>query len=696
MNKSFFLAIFLLHAWSSLYAQDLSKAKDLTEKNLDVLVQVPDLKTQQAVSDLEDQLHREELRCGEVAKEQNPEQVQDQTQLPPKYKESGWRVLFEVKYMPDLPTAGFTPLKDNSYVRNHLLDRNRQYLINNNIDITQGDFNYQNFQNIAQNINYPFYPHTNQKDAVYSLMVNRLQLAKDNDDLYKIMGQMSSQMSDEQYLEFLSSIAGWAPYGDDRAAFKQVENGGKGRISPWELMTQTKEGVCGDIHSTVAKFAEIRGFEAFTIGYAPAGGEQHIISAMVNPNNPDKVYMINYSTLEVNDLNETNSLKLSPGEAGWEDIGLQYRIFKNSKPGEDGKMQQIGSLPTPLRGFFRNLVDAQFLPNPAMPENQNYRQEKVEIANERSVTKWQKDGDKLVKNISQGVMVYEGEADAAKIFGVAVSHEVYKTLYDQEGKAKKNKYFSLLMSASDLKFQFPQSELDTYYVYLNMQGGRVLKLIESSHFKLGGILGYQIEGFVAFGKAPGETSYDYWSGGADGSLDTFLKVYAEYSKGDHQLKMNIRSDFTLGLRDQNLMTDFSTIPTNVNPRVNNGLAIGVQHNYKMAGNKSLQTSADLSVSRLGNWVSISSGVVSPKSSIMLNYQGGAGQMRMPGNSIQAVNLVSNVVGPSRLTANYNYNTNVGNHALSVGGFAGIQLTTPQVIPIFGGSLKLNLANTKKP
>jgi hypothetical protein len=669
----------------------------LSASNIEVLSTIPDLEVQKELSELEDQKKKSEssMVCGDGPKQANIDLVQEQTLIPKKLKDTGWKVLFEVKYMPEINTAGFTPLSENSNVRQKVINYNSNYLTQNNIDLTANHFNLQNYQTLSQSITYPHSYFADEKDALYSLMVNRLQLAKDNDELFKLMGEMSSQMSDSQYLEFLSSIAGWAPYGDDRAAFKQTENGGKGRISPWELMTQTKEGVCGDIHSTVAKFAEIRGFEAFTIGYAPRGGEQHIISAMVDPKNPDKVYMINYSTLEVNDLNETNSLKLSPGEDGWEDIGLQYRIFKNTKPGEDGKMQQIGSLPTPLRGFFRNLVDAQFLPKPAMPENQNFTQHKAEIAREKEVTKWQKDGDQLIKNISNGVVVYEGQADSSKIFGVAVSHEVYKTLYDEDGQAKKNKYFSLLVSGSELKPLDIDNEMQTYYVYLNMQGGRVLKLIESSHFKLGGILGYQIEGFAAFGKEDAEDPLSYWNGGADGSLDTFLQVYAEYSKGDHNLKMNIRSDFTAGLRDQNLMTDLSTIPKNVNPFINNGVALGVQHNYNLGGNKSLQTSADLSVSRLGNWVSISTGLVTPKSSIMLNYQGGAGQMRLPGNAIQSVNLVSNVVGPSRLTANYNYNTSVGNHTLSVGGFAGIQLTTPQVMPIAGGSLKLNLNTNKK-
>jgi hypothetical protein len=297
--------------------------------------------------------------------------------------------------------------------------------------------------------------------------------------------------------------------------------------------------------------------------------------------------------------------------------------------------------------------------------------------------------DKLV---SEGLIIYEGQTDNAQIYGVAVSHNVYKDIYRwdaKEGKCvlKKNKYFSVGVAGSLIDLTQAEHN-DTFYAYLNMKGGQIFHVYQSEHFQFKGIIGYEFDGFVA--------TYDQGFLSADANFTTLMGVVGDYNKNGTSVHLGVTYEANIALRNQNLMTDFSSIPKNVNPLGFNALSIDANISHKINPNTTFVSNNNLTMTRVGGRVLLSTGIIHNNTTFMASYQSGVKPIAM-GNSLQNVNLLQNFnnMDGFRLSASQSFTNKKGNLSGSISGYGGISTSTVKPIPMAGASLKLNLGGSKK-
>lgn len=693
--KNSLLALFLMSPFTVL-AQGQSLGSTV-ENVTDILANknLQNKETAQALSKLEDQANPNE--CA-VDMDKDPScQGFANSLLPAGLKEKRWKTLFEVKYQPmeqvgkrsstranyqriDFDANGFVT-SDKELKTQSELDAEVQSLMKQMGDRgwTVDPFNIKTQLILNQFTNEDFYSGMN--------------LTAQNNKMMERVKEYSKSMNDQEFLRFISAVAGYVDYNDDRAAFIQQEGAGKGIVTPFEQVMGLNSGVCGDIHSMAAKMAEQRGWEAFTVGYALAGN-QHVVTAMADPKNPDKLMIVNYGRYEEQDLR--NGQWVNPTPTGnMPETGMQLRIFKNNKTGEAmGKMQQIATVPTALGSFMNDLFKREYQIAKAMPQNENFRNEKIGASTESRKVQVKKDGDKITdKTVGDGVVIYEGETDGAHIYGIAVSHDVYKDIYrydEKEGKCvlKKNKYFSVGVAGSIVDLSRADIN-DSFYAYLNMKGGQIFHVYQSETVQFKGVIGYEFEGFVS--------THDKGFSTGDANFASFFGVIADYNKGGTKVHTALTVENNIALRNQNLMTDLSTIPSNVNPISFNAVSLDANISQKIGDKTTFVSNNNLTMTRVGGRVLLSTGILHKNTSIMASYQGGMKSLPI-GNSLQTVNLLQNFnnMDGFRLTVGQSFSNKKGNFSGTVSGYGGISTSTIKPLPMAGASLKINLGGNRKP
>jgi hypothetical protein len=328
-----------------------------------------------------------------------------------------------------------------------------------------------------------------------------------------------------------------------------------------------------------------------------------------------------------------------------------------------------------------------------MPQNDDFRRQGMGLSSEKHQLNIKKEGKKVVDRVlSQGVVVYEGETDNAHIFGVSVSEEVYKDIYRYDPKTqkcvpKKNKYFALGVAGNliDLKEAGLQ---DTFYAYLNMKGGQILQVYQTERFQFKGLIGYELDGFVM---NDGES----FSSG-DAHLATFVGLIAEYNhKGSH-IQSTLKLENQLGLRDQNLMTDFSQMKNNINPASFNALSLEVNASQSIGPQTTLITNNSLALTRVGGQVILSTGLIHQDTSVLLSYRQGVKALPI-GNSLQEVNLLKsyNNLDEVRLSVGKNFSNRKGNLSGQVSGWGSVSTDSPQPQLMGGAGVKINLNGNRK-
>lgn len=614
--------------------------------------------------------------------------------LPKGYKEKGWKTLLEVKYQdPDKKSgrstarSSFTPINFEDY-RSMTGKNSRQ--LNTEADI---DAEAREMQEFYASYGINIAPTDVKTQVILNQFQNEDFFSKQNDlkskneFMYQKIGEYTKSMNDEEYHRFLSAVAGYVDYNTDRSKWIQTDEAGKGIVTPFEQITKTKAGICGDIHGMVAKMGEQRGWEAFTVGYA-LKGNQHIVTAMVDPKNKDKLMLVNYGSYETQDLDNGDWIKPTPTHS-MQDVGMQMRIFKNDQTGDvSGKMQQIATIPTALGSFMNDLFKKENQIQKAMPANQNYRVEKAGFETNRRTVDVKKDGDKIVdKTAGEGIVIYEGETDGAQIYGVAVSRDVYKDIYRWDDKLqkcvpKKNRYFQVGVAASLVDQKFDELG-PTMYAYINMRGGQILHVYQTERFQFKGMIGYELNGFVG-------------NNGGDGDFKTLLGVIADYNKGNTKIHTSLTYETSMGFRNQNLMTDNSTILKNVNPMNFNALSLDAKLTQKINDKTTFVTDNNLTLTRVGGRVFLSSGIIKGNTSIMASYQGGVKAVNI-GNTLQNVNLLQNYndMDGVRLTLGQSFGNKSRSISGSVSAYGGVSTSTVKPLPMAGATLKLNLGGKKK-
>lgn len=614
--------------------------------------------------------------------------------LPKGYKEKGWKTLLEVKYQDVDKKSGrstarssFTPIDFDEY---RMMTGKSNKPLNTEAEIDteakeiQELYSYLGVNIAPTDVKTQVILDQFQNDAFFS---KQSDLKSKNEYMYQKIGEYTKSMNDEEFHRFLSAVAGYVDYNTDRSKWVQTEAAGKGIVTPFEQITKTKAGICGDIHGMVAKMGEHRGWEAFTVGYA-LQGNQHIVTAMVDPKNKDKLMLVNYGSYETQDLDNGDWIKSTPTHS-MQDVGIQMRIFKNDKTGDvSGKMQQIATIPTALGSFMNDLFKKENQIQKAMPANQNYRVEKAGLEANRRTVNVKKDGDKIVdKTAGEGIVIYEGETDGAQIYGVAVSRDVYKDIYRWDDKLqkcvpKKNRYFQIGVAASLVDQKFDELG-PTMYAYLNMRGGQIIHVYQTERFQFKGMIGYELSGYVG-------------NNAGDGDFKTLLGVIADYNKGNTQIHTSLTYETSMGFRNQNLMTDNSTLLKNVNPVNFNALSLDAKLTQKINDKTTFVTDNNLTLTRVGGRVFLSSGIIKANTSIMASYQGGVKAVNI-GNTLQNVNLLQNFndMDGVRLTLGQSFGNKNRSISGSVSAYGGVSTSTVKPLPMAGATLKLNLGGKKK-
>ena len=617
--------------------------------------------------------------------------------LPNDYKETGWKTLLEVKYRATDKKSGRNSARSTytdfdfweyrqSGKGNSEITTEAQ--LDAEVQATRDFYRSEGFDIDPFNVKVQLIIDQFQKDDVFNKLPD---LKAKNDFMYQRIGEYTKSMNNDEYLRFMSSMAGYVDYNTERSMWKQTEETGLGIVTPFEQVTKSKAGICGDIHTMVAKMGEQRGWEAFTVGYA-LKGSQHIVTAMVDPKDKNKLMLVNYGTYETQDLNNGDWIKPTPSNK-MQDLGIQMRIFKNDKTGDvSGKMQQIATIPTALGSFMSDLFKRENHIAGAMPANQNFRVEKAGAEQTRHKVSLKKDGNKITDKLAgEGIVIYEGETDDAQIYGVAVSRDVYKDIYrwdDEQKKCvlKKNKYFQLGVAASlvDLKHN---DTTGNFYAYISMKGGQILHVYQSERFQFKGVIGYEFNGVSA--STEGTTTFD-------GDFKTLLGVVADYNKGPTKIHTALTMETSVGLRNQNLMTDLSTLKSNLNPVNFNAVSLDASLTHKVNDKMSFVTDNNFTLTRVGGRVFLSTGILTGKTSIMASYQSGVKPLNI-GNTLQNVNLLQNYndMDGVRLSLTQGFGNKNRSISGSVSGYAGLSTSTEKMMPMAGASLKLNLGGSKK-
>lgn len=108
------------------------------------------------------------------------------------------------------------------------------------------------------------------------------------------------------------------------------------------------------------------------------------------------------------------------------------------------------------------------------------------------------------------------------------------------------------------------------------------------------------------------------------------------------------------------------------------------------------TDNSLIMSRVGNRVILSTGIIKNNTSVMLSYQGGMRSFPI-GNTLQSVNLLQNFNQPDgpRLTIGQKFSNPSGSFSGSVSLWAGITTSTVKPQNFGGIQVKINLGPKKK-
>lgn len=618
-----------------------------------------------------------------------------QSLMPEDKKKNGWRTLFEIKYQNiedrerrSIASANYQP-RDFSVYRNATGQPEK--------DLTTGEALEQETQEILNwyKTNRPWL-NLEVQDVRTQLILDQLTDPKfntSNAHMEQKMKAYSANMNSAEYLRFMSSVAGWVDYNYDRANFLYEQNEQtRGIVTPFQQVMGSKYGVCGDIHSMVAKMAEQKGWEAFTIGYS-LEGMQHVVTAVNDPADPNKLMIVNYGRYEEIDLKNGKHVTPTPTNEGWEEMGSQLRIFKNDKYGNnEGAMKQIATVPTALGTFMNDLFQKDYQASKAMVGNQNYSSKKLTFEHDKDKVKIKKDGEKVLdRTIGQGIIVYEGETENAKIYGVGVSFDVFKQIYrfnrkTQKCEPKKNKYFSANFAGNLIDLKDANFE-NTFYAYLNIKGGQILRLYETEFFQFKGIIGYELEGFVA--------TYEPGFLTGDGNFTTLLGVMADYEKRGLKVHSSLTLENNIGLKNQNLMNDFSAYDKNLQLGFN-ALRFKTDITKQLNSNTALTGNAQFTGTRVGSQLILTTGIIHKNTSVNMTYQGGMKSLPI-GNHLQNVNLLQNMNNSDgfRLGVTQNFSNRNGKFSGQVSGYGGLSTSTPTPTPFFGAGVKLNLNNGKK-
>lgn len=546
-----------------------------------------------------------------------------------------------------------------------------------------------------------------ESDSFYFNRYSELRDSNSIEELKNKIREHTKDMNDNEYLSYLSQMTGLLPYNQKKSKFDQSQ---QGIDTLFSMLQEDKAastgasldddwgGICGDIHFATVLMGETarpEKYEYFTASYVTAK-MQHVYSFAVDKNNPERVVVINYGSVQISDQNngiESALIKNSSNAEGFNNVGGKIRIYKHSGLGLDNqkKSEHVATIPTAIGSFLQNIAleDHQ---KSSMPGYQTINTQVINFENNKTVTKEVKDEDgNILKSksfdIAQGVKFIHGDINstdtgASDIFTVAVyrkkdsNTDGFGNIVDSKKLGKES---NLSLSSSIINQNYMDLNEKQIYLRLNYYQGFHKTLISSDKVDIQANTGINLN--ADYIKSDKSSTYD-------GDLETFFGIdtKVKLSQKD-QVGLNIRADQSIGLKEERAIFDYKSLPSNLQLTPN---AIRADLNYtrEISSSATMKNGVEYTGTQIGALVKVHSDFQIQKSDegakhfITVSYT-------KPISGFNP-NIKSNL-----LPIQENIQTQYGIQKGPVAAGAYFQYNIQDSTPFIGGSLKVDVFSGKK-
>jgi hypothetical protein len=421
---------------------------------------------------------------------------------------------------------------------------------------------------------------TAQVNELYALMSN----ADSEDEMYQILDQYLldsgiKELTLKEQALFAAALANKLPYSDPRAEFKQDFN--QGSVSLFTMITTDNDdlsGICGDLHAAhndlMKRINPV--LEAYTMSYA-TDYSQHVISYVVDPEDPDKVIMTNYSRVEIKDADGVANL--APVNTSMDDVGERIRFFQY----KDGRQDHVGTFRNDIGSLLYELSTADF-ERGATPNDQRYGLQQIQNKWSKVVTKYKEiekaNGETKEKSktfvINNDLIMFRGTtAQGNEMVGILHKRQRLRNV-DANGELLPGETYGshsfMSTAVGHVDYDRESSAFGgnnwydhtKYFKVYFVTGKRYIKrIVEKKGFVFDGFIGHQLEAGLTMDISPTTNSIDSPNGfnfnTADGdySIDLGFKMKAELGE-NNVLGFNTMLSNHIGLDDERAIYSFTT------------------------------------------------------------------------------------------------------------------------------------------
>ncbi len=400
-------------------------------------------------------------------------------------------------------------------------------------------------------------------------VLNSLRKTKNEREFYatleeKIIEYRVRDRTLKEQAEFAARLSDAIKYSYERAEFQPAFN--QGRITTNDLIKVDESkygGICGDIHMAHNDFIKKinPSLEAFTMSYATKQG-QHVISMIVDPEDPTKMILNNYDRIQVKNMDGVTSA--SPQEFGNKnDIGERDRFYQY----KGDRQEHIGTFRNSIGSLLYNLAMDKNMRS-AIVDDKPYDLHKFKMTWGKTVNeakKIYKDGElDKIKNktfkINSSLTFFRAKTtEGHELMGILAKKDKRRNT-NQYGELKSGEVFgtyantSLNLSQTDYNRTAEQSG-PFYRIYFATGKKVITRIIEKDGFVFDGYLNAQLEGSLISDKNINV------SGDADITVTPGLSLKKRTEKSS--LDANLNLNLSPGLVDQVQVFSPESYPENL-------------------------------------------------------------------------------------------------------------------------------------
>ncbi len=161
---------------------------------------------------------------------------------------------------------------------------------------------------------------------VMRFAIDAIVFTKTDAEIPGVLKQVAPHLSFQQKVAWLAQLGGLFARNYDYSRVGKGENSA-GEVSLRQLLTaaqnSTKAGVCRDMHKALAILASQMGLKSYVQAMAVTG-EHHAVTVIQDPENPNRVYTINYANVTANESTSSTALTRQDGTIPQTGIQAEY------------------------------------------------------------------------------------------------------------------------------------------------------------------------------------------------------------------------------------------------------------------------------------------------------------------------------------------------------------------------------------